>query len=283
MGFMRILLAGAIAGTAAFCQPPAVGKLTFEVASVRASPPNSAPSVQGIEVSGDNVRIGPMILANLIGVAYGVPFSRVQGPKWLTEISAGNRFTLFDVNAKLPVGTGKADVPEMLRNLLADRFALSAEVGNVEADALVLTVAKNGPKLKPKVGQGDTSPRTKDDDGRVMVPIGAARIALGGGKELYLESSTTRGLIDYFSMRLSPMPVLDETGLTGEYDIKLHIPLPDHSPSQPGARVGLDELLDRAIDDLSNAVSSLGLRLERRKVPVKTVIVKNVEQNPSAN
>lgn len=283
MGFMRVLLAGAIAGTAAFGQPPAEGKLRFELASVRASPPNSGPSVKGIEVSGDNVRIGPMVLVNLISVAYGVPNTRVQGPKWLTEISAGNRFTLFDVNAKLPSGTGNADVPEMLQNLLAERFALSAEVGNVEADALVLTVAKNGPKLKPKVGQGDTSARTKDDDGRVMIPIGAARIAIDPVKGLYLESSTTRGLIDYFSMRLSPQPVLDETGLTGEYDIKLNIPTPDLAPSQPGASVSSEEFRARAIDDLSNAVSSLGLRLERRKVPVKTVIVKNVEQNPTAN
>ncbi len=79
------------------------------------------------------------------------------------------------------------------------------------------------------------------------------------------------------------MPVFDETGLTGEYDIKLDIPVPDASRYQTGARVSLDELLAGVIDDLSGAVASLGLKLERRKILVKTVIVKHMEQNPTAN
>jgi uncharacterized protein (TIGR03435 family) len=282
MGFLRVLLVVAIAGTTAFGQPPGAGKLTFEVASVRPSPPNRAASPKGIEVSGDHVHIGPMLLANLIGAAYGVPYYRIQGPNWLTELST-LKFTLFDVDATLPTGTGKADAPEMLRSLLAERFALSVEVGNMEVDGLALTVAKNGPKLRPKVGQGDASPRTKDDDGRVLIPIGAARIAMDAVKGLYVESSTTPGLVDYFSMYLAPMPVLDETGLTDEYDVKLNIPLPDIAPSQPGERVSVEELHARSIIDLSDAVASLGLRLERRKFPVKTVIVKHVEQNPTAN
>ncbi len=168
------LFAVAIAGSAAFGQPPTAGKPTFEVASVHQSPPNSRVSPRGIEVSGDRVHIGPMLLANLIGAAYGVPFDRVQGPKWLTEVSPGLLRTMFEVNANLPSGTDKTDAPEMLRNLLAERFALSAEVGSMDVDGLVLTVAKNGPKLRPKVAQADTSPRTKTDDGRVLAPMGAA-------------------------------------------------------------------------------------------------------------
>ncbi len=174
MGFLRVLLTVATAGAAAFGQPTAAGKLTFEVASVRRSPPDSRVSPRGIEISGDRVHIGPIILANLIGAAYGVPYYRIQGPAWLTEPHA-----LFEVIANVPSGTDKSDVPEMLQNLLAERFALSAEVGSMQADGVVLTVAKTGHKLHQKVEQGDTTLRTKDADGRVLMPFGAARLAIG--------------------------------------------------------------------------------------------------------
>lgn len=136
----------------------ASGQASFEVASIRQSPPGTAASPRGIEINGDSVHIGPMLLLNLIATAYGIPNQYVEGPGWLTSLQQ-MELRLFDINAKLPQGASKADAPTMLRKLLEQRFVLQAEQGTKQVDALVLMVGKNGAKLPPK--SPDQDARTK--------------------------------------------------------------------------------------------------------------------------
>jgi len=259
----------------------AFGQAAFEVASVRQSPAGSGASPRGIEINGDNVHIGPMLLLNLIATAYGVPNQYVEGPDWLTSLQK-MELRLFDVNAKLPAGAGagRAEAPQMLKKLLAERFALSAEQGSKQVEAIALSVGKNGAKLPPK-SPGQES-RTKDEKGRTLISIGTAKLAVSA-EGAHVESAKIQGLGDYFSIHFGP-PVLDETGLTGEYDIKLDIaPADIKSLQQDGARPTAEALREQSIRDVSDAVERLGLKLERKKAIVKTVLVKSVEKNPTEN
>ena len=97
---------------------PAAGRRTFEVASVKRSPP---PTGNGINSS---MRLDPgrltcsnVSLKKLIYESYGVKDYQVSGPDWLgTEI--------YDITATVPPGVTRDDVQVMIQSLLADRFRL---------------------------------------------------------------------------------------------------------------------------------------------------------------
>jgi uncharacterized protein (TIGR03435 family) len=269
------LLFWMLAAWPVFGQNPPAGGLSFEVASVHPLPPHSAPSARGLEISGDRVHIGPMILVNLIATAYGVQNYQVKGPAWLTSLQ---EITLFDVDAKASGGTTRAAAQEMLRNLLAERFALSVEIGSTEADAFALRVAKDGPKLRQRDASAAVTEPAKDYKGIPLVQMGPMKIAPAADGSAHVESSGIPGLIFYFTnIRFYPTPVVDETGLTGEYDIRLDIPPMDLTDLHPG------EAVQRSLDAVSIGLAKLGLRLEPRKTTLKAVIVKHVEKDPTAN
>ena len=116
-----------------------------------------------------------------------------------------------------------------------------------------------------------------------MISIGTAKVAVSA-EGAHIESSKIQGLVDYFSIRLLPINVLDETGLTGEYDIKLDIaPADIKSLQQDGARPTAEAVREQSIRDVADAVERVGLKLERKKTTVKTVVVKSVEKIPTEN
>src|SRR5205814_1967287 len=80
------------------------------------------------------------------------------GPDWMSSAR-------FDISAKVPAGTTKAQSNVMLRNLLADRFKLVLHHSTKEASIYVLLVAKGGPKLKE-------SAKESTDDAAAAPPSG---------------------------------------------------------------------------------------------------------------
>jgi uncharacterized protein (TIGR03435 family) len=68
-------------------------------------------------------------------------------------------------------------------------------------------------------------------------------------------------------VRFVGAPVIDETGLTGEYKVNIDT---WSNPDVPGGTI-------------FDAVEKLGLKLEPRKVTVETVVVDQVSKTPTAN
>ncbi len=62
--------------------------------------------------------------------------------------------TKYDVDAKLPPGAGKQQIPQMLLTLLTERFGLAVHKASKTMPAYDLVVAKNGPKLKSAAPDG---------------------------------------------------------------------------------------------------------------------------------
>ena len=115
---LMVLAAGSVFG-----QTPA-----FEVASIKPSEPITPAMVAsgklhaGMKIDGKRVDIGNFALMQLICKAYDVKTYQVSGPSWLQAVGlAGQR---FDIVANLPEGATKEQVPQMLQNLLAERFKL---------------------------------------------------------------------------------------------------------------------------------------------------------------
>src|SRR5689334_1783712 len=127
---MHKTLAHAICAAVAFsaaavAQTPA-GKLEFEVASIKLAPaldPAKIMSGQahvGMKVDQARVDLGFLAVGDLIRMAYKLKSYQLVSPDWMNGMGAQR----WDIMGKMPPGTNKDQVPEMLQSLLADRFKL---------------------------------------------------------------------------------------------------------------------------------------------------------------
>jgi len=202
-------------------------------------------------------------LSDLIAEAWEVKGYQVAGPGWL-------RKARFDVEAKLPPGTTKAQSRLMLQNLLAEQFRLTLHRSTKESAIYALLVAKNGPKLKESASDPNPAP-AKGGAAMTMIPDGRVRVTGNG--------ATIGNLIDVLGDQLD-RPVLDMTGLTGSWDFTLDFTqtrgltqsarAEDEPPGFSGGATIFAAMPDQ-----------LGLRLEPRKAPIDLLVVDSALKNPT--
>jgi len=258
-----VLLAQAEPTPSAAAPVPAV-RPQFEVASIRPAAPR-APSTGGrarsggtgvgtgcgaqrLSMDGSLVTYRCVPLQALIAFAFGIPQHDVTGPAWLMDTSPGLR---FDVEAKMPTGTSKAQVPQMFRSLLEDRFQLAVHHGSQEQAVSALVVDKGGLKLKeaspdspdpavdpnlppcPPASQTCSAHITNSDGEQVaMTPlspgvqrfvsdrIGTALVMHSPeGKSRIDAPGTTLGGLAELLQSWSFQPVVDRTGTKGRYQV----------------------------------------------------------------
>ena len=281
----------------------------FEVASLKASVPASFSGAAGggrvaagggsrcpqsWKIDRGRVDIECATLPSLIGYAFRFPPGRITGPDWVT--GAGS--PLFDIAAKTPEGASKDQVPEMVRNLLVDRFHLTTHRGAAERAVYALVVAKGGLKIQEAapVEESDSSASALDVYGDIV--IRQASIADGGATTLGnprmgtvreiadprrgwrwdASSTTMQGLADLLD-KVGPWetPVIDKTGLPGRYRLTLEVSATDLKGSTA------DDMEDRMLAGFNEGLRKLGLQLERRKGTVETLVVDHVDKTPTAN
>jgi uncharacterized protein (TIGR03435 family) len=109
----------------------------FEAASVRVadrcSLENSVDAGR-IALHGDPLNV-------VVMEAYGVKMDQIAGPSWL-------EMDCFVIDATMPKGATKDQLPSMLQALLVERFKLAAHKESRPRPGYALVVDKNGPKLK---------------------------------------------------------------------------------------------------------------------------------------
>src|SRR5690349_1288496 len=138
---MRLLGCLALACVAT-AQTPA-----FEVATLKISEPITPELVQsgrlqmGVSIDSKYVRISKLSLLELVSLAYQLKSYQLTAPSWM----ANQR---YDIQAKLPEGGARGQVPAMLQTLLAERLALKSHREPQERKVYALTVAKGGHRLK---------------------------------------------------------------------------------------------------------------------------------------
>ncbi len=227
--------------------------LTFEVASVKPSPPEVQAWIMKPQSPG-SLRLEGVTLMNLIALAYGVrEYSILGGPGWVGS-------ERFDIDARAQASSdGGAQAPGRLKSLLAERFELSVQSQTREESVYALVVAKNGPKL----------PEAKPETRTYIHSWGAI---------IHGEAATMRLL----AVNLASMvgrSVLDKTGLKGRYDFELK-----WAPEAASA-AGLDvpQASDPAATPLFAALQQqLGLRMESQKALVQVLVIDHAAR-PSPN
>jgi uncharacterized protein (TIGR03435 family) len=147
-------------------QTPA--KLAFEVATIRPSPPLSSIAAQaasgkidlGIRVDATQFDMKFMSLTNLIAMAYKVKPHQIAGPDFMKS-------QLWEIHAKLPAGSNKEQINEMLQSLLAERFKLTFHRETREQSVYALTVGKGGLKMK-EAAEEPAAPKPETDAAKTV-------------------------------------------------------------------------------------------------------------------
>ena len=224
----------------------------FEVASIRLVDAHSLDDVMrgvgafSISPFPTNLFVARYVsLTNLIALAYGVDDDRIAGkPAWLD-------FQLYIVSAKVEGDTSltREQMQPLLQQLLKQRFGLAVHPESRTVPGYALVVGKGGPKLEP-------SKEGEQTHGQI----------LPNGLEF---QACNLGVLASILARPAGRPVVDETGIAGKYDVKLaYAPADDANSDLPS---------------VFTAVQGLGLKLEPRKVPVKTLVVDHVNRVPTEN
>lgn len=260
----------------ALAQQP-TDKLSFEVASIKPSNPNpSNPMWIGMNSDPGMVRYTNITLKDCIRAAYLVRDFQIQGPEWITAAR-------FEIDAKLAAGASPDRIPEMLQVLLKDRFKLTIRRDTKEQSVYALTVGKGGPKLKAsEVNTTNGLPTAVGPDGKPRQPLMFGFTP--SGVVLKAHSASLASFVELMS-RFTERPVVDMTGLEGQYDFDLTF-APETTRGLPtGGLVGTDGTPTSSEPEASmfDAVQQYGLKLEARKAPIEMLTVTHAEKTPTEN
>ncbi|HXB70547.1 MAG TPA: TIGR03435 family protein [Candidatus Acidoferrales bacterium] len=219
-------------------------------------------------------------LKMLLARAYKLRPDQISGPGWLdTE--------RYEIVAKVPPGTDAERLRLMLQKLLTERFQIRLHRETKALPVYRLTVARNGPKLKP----AEALPDYKDDAERIALKKARASAALapmmrsgefGPRRSFHLPSATPAKFAETLSSRLD-RPVKDMTQLEGLYAFTLNwVPdnaqpmgstggagRPDDTPSGPSLFTAVEE--------------QLGLKLESGKEQIELLVIDNALKLPTNN
>jgi uncharacterized protein (TIGR03435 family) len=260
----------------------------FEVASVRARTAELDDWQKiGVHIDGAMVRCTALALTDYIAMAYRVKNNQVSGPDWIN----GSK---FDITAKIPEGAARTQVPEMMRALLEERFALKLHRETKELPVYAITLGKGPLKLKESVPdpQAPAPPQNVDVTVSEAKKGQGADIDLGGGSSISSTGGKIEGRRVTITQLISSMerfldrPVVDMTGLTGRYDLTLQCSLEEvrNVLRSTGSAVRIpDAAADQFPGSIADSLQAAGLKLEARKGPIEVLVIDHAERTPTGN
>jgi uncharacterized protein (TIGR03435 family) len=245
----------------------------------------------GMRVDGAQFHLERTSALGLITGAYNLRRYQVIGPDWLSGLR-------FNVDAKLPAGAKRSQIPEMMQFVLAERFGMKFHNESRELPVYALVTVGVGTKLKDltdpnEVAVGESPAESKGyggPGGMGAAYSDGASYALGDGKFEAKKLSMVR-LASILSCCID-LPAVDMTGLKGKYDMSF--PLPDDvvrgmitraflaggGAASPEAQERVDALDDSPLFD---GLRSLGLKLERRKLAMPVMVIDSISKTPTEN
>jgi uncharacterized protein (TIGR03435 family) len=253
----------ALAIVPALAQQP---RPTFEVADVHVSSTarGFGQNFGGVLREGHYVNRDATML-NLIEAAYQVSEDNISGgPGWMS-------LDLFDVIAKVPTGTTPATANMMLQSLLADRFGLVVTRGTRPVPRYLLTVGKDGSKLKAGSGSGNASCQPIQQATGPVTDLASApniKVACHGLTMAGIADNLRQmagGYVDH--------DVVDSTKLEGAWDFDL-----EWTPRAALAAKGSD-----GISVFDAVEKQLGLKLTLQQIPLDSFGIERVNRRPTSN
>jgi len=274
---------------------PQEARRTFEVASIKSNTSGPGPAMLGPQPGGRFVAMNATARM-LLRLAYR-PMQDYQilgGPGWIGS-------DRFDIEAK---ANGTLTIDELagaLRSMLQDRFQLQAHHESRELPIYVLTVGKDGAKLKsadpppprdpnapaPAPPPAPPPPGAAGSPGNINFTPPPGAMMMGPG----MVSASAVSMTQFVTLlsQLLGRPVIDKTNLKGFFDLKLQF-APDSAPAGPFGPPGpggppiapAAGASDPAGPSIFTAIQDLGLKLDSTKGPVDVLVIDSV-QKPTEN
>ncbi len=250
--WLKVFPLGALLAVAQTVQPmDPKADPAFEVATIKPSDP--AEQGQGFQNNDRHILVHNETVLSMLVFTYGLQRKQiVNAPAWLET-------DRYDIEGIPDVeGTPNADQYRiMLRKLLTERFHLQIRRDQKEMPIYALRLAKGGAKLTksasdPNAGQDQT----------------------GNGGAISDWRLTNNSMPEFAKFLQTQMerPVVDQTGLPGNYDFRLKWSTEQAQAADPSA----PPTLFTAIQE------QLGLKLEPTRGPAEVLVITHIDR-PSAN
>lgn len=212
--------------------------------------------------------------------AYDLKTYQVYGPAWLNT-------ERYDIVARVPAGAAKEQVNVMWQTLLTERFGVVLHHESREFQVEELVIDKGGSKLKEttwdRAAPLPPGPPQQDKVGGLASPGQVVMISPrehGASFHTVGKAQPISRLTALLGTELN-RPVLDKTGLAGQYDYSLDYITNQAAPLPPGAApVNAGE---PGPDIVAAVQQQLGLRLVPGKAMIDVLIVDKAERVPAAN
>jgi uncharacterized protein (TIGR03435 family) len=231
--------------------------LRLDVISVKPADPHDAEGWY-LNKTPDGFSARNLTLKKLIEQSFGIwdDGHLLGAPAWIDKERFGIEARVDDEDLDRFKRANRAQLQSMLQEILARRFSLKAHYEQRMDSVLILKSGKDGPKLTPSAA----------------LPAGEPQSTLlmsNTKSQVSILRCPTEYLAQFLSRKFG-QTVIDETGLSGRYDVKLDL---DTHDNDPGANsIGFGASLISAVK------GQLGLELRATKRLVPYLVVDSVSR-----
>ena len=237
---------------AAQIMPATPANARFEVATIKPGVPGDYPGIQ-FTASFTRVETTNASVADLMKYAYGVHADQIIGGDG-NLMHRGYAIQAV-VSSDTPTKPNADLLKQMLRNLLADRFGLAFHPESRLLPVYILSSVN--PRLKPS---------------EQTVPMTTGGYSKG---QLSVHNGAPRELAAYLQRFVTDRPVLDQTGITGHFDMELRF-TPDDAREQADSTAPEYPNLFTALRE------QLGLKLTATRAAAPVLVIDKVSE-PTPN
>lgn len=252
-------------------KPPAIlakdVPLEFEVSTVKPAAFTNIPSGT-YSLAAGSYQAHAASLIYLLTFAFNMhPRQFIGLPGWATS-------DRYDVTAKLPAGGRPTDAQlrTMVQNFAKERFGITFHTEKRELPAFTINLGKGG-----LAGVKMTRSESQVSNGG-----GTFAGSVPGTGIMTMSNSTVTDMASLMQRVMLDRPVVDQSGLTGRYNIALKWAPDDTQFSQMNLRLAPPPGADPLPDLVTAFQEQLGLKLESTKAPVDVIVIDKVSR-PSEN
>jgi len=275
-------------------QSAAGGKMSFEVVSVRRAEPGPflRPSFElGVEdspVPPGGRFFASFALVDFIQFAYKIMPTPEQQAAMLAALPQWAKTEYFVIQAEAPDNPTKDQMRLMMQSLLADRFHLRVHFATRVEPVFALVLIRHGqpgPRIRPHAeGLPCDTPWTPPADRTAptvapggFVPHCGDFDGLEGPDHTFLagaRNATLEQVADYLAWEQNlGRPVVDQTGLSGRFDLTLQFTPERTMPAEEGA--GEAEISGPTLMEALR--EQFGMKLQPTRAPVQILVIDHVE------
>lgn len=241
--------------------------LEFVVATIKPAPETNVPTGTYSIQAGSYQAFGASL-------SYLLTFGFNTHPKQFVGLPAWATSERYEINAKLPDGgiPTDAQLRVMVQNLVRDRFGVSSHDEKRELSVYTINLGKGGVEgVKMTRNQTQAIRGGGNFAGSVQ---GMGVMTMGSATMTDMASLLQRIALD--------RPVVDQTGLTGRYDISLRWATDNTQFQSITLRPAPPEGIEPLPDLVTAFREQLGLKLEATKAPADVIVIDKVSR-PSEN